>query len=52
MILIIIFSPIMIFGACAAMTISKNYKKDYYYMNQERFDSYAQAKNNRMGGKK
>ena len=45
MILIFIFSPIMIFGACPAMTGSKNYKKGYYYVNQERFDSFAQAKN-------
>ena len=57
-ILIFIFSPIMIFGACPAMTGSKNYKKGYYYVNQERFDSFAQAKkfirslkNKRKGGK-
>ena len=45
MFLILIFSPIIIFGACPAMTGSKNYKKEYYYVNQERFDSYAKAKN-------
>ena len=44
MIQIFIFSPIMILGACPAMTGSKNYKKGYYYVNQERFDSFAQAK--------
>ena len=45
MVLFLIFSSIMIFGACPAMTGSKNCKKEYYYVNQERFDSYAQAKN-------